>query len=290
MKQITIISGKGGTGKTTVASNFVKMAEDHIAVDCDVDAANLHILLNPKKISEDDFTGGAIATLAGECINCGRCEQECRFEAISNSSTEIMIDPIRCEGCGVCIHVCPEDVLELKAEKQGAHFVSQTEFCTLVHARLIPGAENSGLLITRIRNKAEDIANEKNTKLIIIDGAPGIGCPVISSLNGVDATLIVTEPTLSAISDFKKVYEVAKIFNIKVFVCINKCDLNQINAREIEDFCRNNDIELIGKIPYDDQVSIFLSQKKFITDSMESKAGKAIRVMWENIKNYLYSE
>ncbi len=290
MKQITVISGKGGTGKTTVTSNFVKMAEDHIAVDCDVDAANLHILLDPKKISEEDFVGGPIAVLTGECINCGRCEEECRFEAISNSKSEIIIDPIRCEGCGVCIYVCPEDVLELKSEKQGTNFVSWTEFCTLVHARLIPGAENSGLLITRIRNKAEDIANEKDIKLIIIDGAPGIGCPVISSLNGVDATLIVTEPTLSAISDFKKVYEVAKIFDIKVFVCINKYDLNQINTREIEDFCQNNDIELIGKIPYDDEVSIFLSQKKFVIDSRESKAGEAIRQMWENIKGYLYSK
>ncbi|TET49597.1 MAG: 4Fe-4S dicluster domain-containing protein [Actinomycetota bacterium] len=290
MKQITIISGKGGTGKTTVASNFIKMANDHLAIDCDVDAANLHILLNPKKIKEEDFTGGAVATLTGECTNCGRCEEECRFEAISNSESEIIIDPLRCEGCGVCINVCPTDALELKSDKQGTSFVSQTAFCTLVHARLIPGAENSGLLITRIRNTAEDIANQKDIKLIIIDGAPGIGCPVISSLNGVDAALIVTEPTLSAISDFKKVYEVAKIFGLKVFVCINKYDLNLDNTREIEDFSKNNDIELIGKVPYDDQVSIYLSQKKFIVDSKESEAGEAISQMWKNIKGYLYSK
>jgi len=289
MKQLTIISGKGGTGKTTVASNFIRMANDHIAVDCDVDAANLHILLEPQIIKEEQFRGGAIATLTGECTNCGKCEQLCRFEAVSDSETDIKIDPIRCEGCGVCVYVCPENALELKSDVQGSSYVSETKFCPMVHARLIPGAENSGLLITHIRNAAEDLANEKELKLIIIDGAPGIGCPVISSLNGVDATLIVTEPTLSAISDFKKVYQVAKMFDIKVFVCINKFDLNLENTAEIEQYCAEEKIEMIEKISYDEQVSVYLSQKKFIVDSKQSEAAIEIRNMWQAIKGYLYS-
>jgi MinD superfamily P-loop ATPase len=289
MKQITIISGKGGTGKTTIASNFIKMANNHIAVDCDVDAANLHILLEPDILKTEDFIGGAIAVVSDACISCGKCEPLCRFDAIADSETDIKIDTLKCEGCGVCKYVCPVEAIELKIQKQGQMFESETRFCKLIHARLDPGAENSGLLITRIRNRAEDIANDKGIQLIIIDGAPGIGCPVISSLNGVDAAMIVTEPTLSAISDFKKVFKVAKIFNIDMFCCINKSDLNNANTKEIEHFCSENHVELLGKIPYDSQVSILLSQKKFIIDEMESIAGTEIRNIWEKIKGYLYS-
>ncbi len=289
MKQLTIISGKGGTGKTTIASNFIRMANDHIAVDCDVDAANLHILLEPSIKKQEQFEGGAVAVVTGDCTNCGQCEPLCRFEAIKDSETEIIIDPLRCEGCGVCVYVCPENALELQSEIQGTSFISETKFGPMVHARLIPGAENSGLLITRIRNTAEDLANQKDLKLIIIDGAPGIGCPVISSINGVDAVLIVTEPTLSAISDFKKVYQVAKMFGMKVFVCINKSDLNDKNTMEIEQYCRAEKIEMIGKIPYNDQVCAYLSRKEFIVDNKQNEAATKIISMWENIKNYLYS-
>jgi len=288
MKQITIISGKGGTGKTTIASNFIKLAMDHIAVDCDVDAANLHILLNPEIKEKKDFTGGAVAEVSDECTSCGECEKLCRFEAISNSSLDIKIDPIRCEGCGVCEYICPVDAIKLVSHNQGYYYTSESSFCTLVHARLNPGAENSGLLVTRVRNAAEDIANDQNKKAIIIDGAPGIGCPVISSLNGVDYAMIVTEPTLSGIGDFIKVFEVTKFFNIKTFACVNKYDINLTNTEKIYDFCLKNDIELIGKIPYDDKVPTCLSNKKFIIDEPSSEAGKEIKKIWEKIKEYLY--
>jgi len=290
MKQLTIISGKGGTGKTTIASNFIKLGRDHIAVDCDVDAANLHILFNPEIKKEEEFIGGAIATVTGECIGCGKCEEYCRFSAISDSETDIKIDPIKCEGCGVCEYVCPASAIELKSERQGNYFISEIGFCHLVHAKLKPGAENSGLLITRIRNVAEDLANEQGKKVIIIDGAPGIGCPVISSLNGVDYALIVTEPTISGISDFIRVFEVTKFFNIKTFVCINKYDLNLDNTNKISSFCTRNKIELIGRIPYDDKVSVYLSNKKFIVDDPKSEAGKEIIDMWEAFKSYLYPD
>jgi len=288
MKQITIISGKGGTGKTTIASNFIKMAHEHVAADADVDAANLHILLNPTIEKQEDFVGGAIAFVNENCINCGKCEELCRFDAISGSTTDIKIDGLKCEGCGVCEYVCPAGAIELKKEKQGQYYTSSTEYCSLVHARLNPGAENSGLLVTRVRNVAEDLAFSQNKKLVIIDGAPGIGCPVIASLNGVDYALIVTEPTLSGISDFKKIYDVAKFFNIKTFVCINKFDINLKNTGEIESFCALNNIEVIGKVSYDENVPKFLAQKKFIIDYPDSPASKDIRKIWERFEGYFY--
>jgi len=289
MKQITIISGKGGTGKTTLASSFIKLAHDHIAVDCDVDAANLHIMLSPDIQNTEDFVGGEVASVSDGCIQCGRCEELCRFSAISDSGTDIKIDALRCEGCGVCVEVCPVNAISLKPEKQGEYFLSDTRFCPMIHAKLDPGAENSGLLVTRIRNLAEDIAAKQNKKAIIIDGAPGIGCPVISSLNGVDYALIVTEPTLSGISDFKKVYEVTKFFNIKAFACINKADINDDNTKTIIDICSKNGMELLGEIPYDEKVPKCLSERRFIIDDPESRAGRKIKDIWNVLKDKLYT-
>lgn len=289
MKQITIISGKGGTGKTTISSNFIKMANNHIAVDADVDAANLHILLNPSIEKKEDFIGGAVAVVNQDCISCGKCEPLCRFDAISGSETNIKIDSLKCEGCGVCEYVCPVDAISLEKDKQGEFYSSSTPYCRLVHAKLDPGAENSGLLVTRIRNIAEDMAYAENKKLIIIDGAPGIGCPVIASLNGVDFALVVTEPTLSAISDFKKIYEVTRFFNIKTFVCINKFDINYENTSEIEKFCTENGLEIKGKIPYDENIPRALAQKRFIIDDPDSPASKSIRVLWQEFERILYS-
>ena len=277
MKQITIISGKGGTGKTTLASSFIKLAHDHIAVDCDVDAANLHIMLSPDVQKTEDFIGGEVAIISDECIQCGKCEELCRFSAISDSETDIKVDSIKCEGCGVCKEVCPVNAIILSPGKQGEYYVSDTRFCPMVHAKLDPGAENSGLLVARIRNLAEDIAVKQDKKAIIIDGAPGIGCPVIASLNGVDYALIVTEPTLSGISDFKKAFEVTKFFNINTFACINKADINDDNTKIINDFCNNNGIELLGEIPYDEKVPKSLSKKQFVIDDPESEAGKKIK-------------
>jgi len=289
MKQITIISGKGGTGKTTLASSFIKLAREQVAVDCDVDAANLHIMLSPTVRESNDFIGGAVASVTGECIQCGKCEELCRFAAIKDSLSDIKIDPLTCEGCGVCVEVCPVDAIELNSQKQGSYFISDTEFCPMVHAKLDPGAENSGLLVARIRNIAEDIAIENEKKAIIIDGAPGIGCAVIASLNGVDYALIVTEPTLSGISDFKKAHEVTKFFNIETFACINKADLNEENCRIISKYCRDNGLILLGEIPYDEGVPKALSARQFIIDVPESPAGKKIVEFWKKIKEKLYA-
>jgi MinD superfamily P-loop ATPase len=186
------------------------------------------------------------------------------------------------------MEVCPADSIKLKSDKQGQYYISDTKFGPMVHARLDPGAENSGLLVARIRNIAEDIAVKENRKTIIIDGAPGIGCPVIASLNGVDFTLIVTEPTLSGISDFKKAYEVTKFFNIEAFVCINKADINSQNCKIISDYSKTNGLTLLGEIPYDEMVPKALSRKEFITDSPESPAGRKIISFWKMIEKRLY--
>jgi len=288
VKQITIISGKGGTGKTTVAASFIKLAHNHVAVDCDVDAANLHIILNPVIKEKNGFKGGAVAKLVGNCIKCGKCEQMCRFEAISNSETEIIIDELRCEGCGVCEYVCPTEALKLIPDMQGEYYISQTDFGPFIHARLNAGAENSGKLVTRVRNAAEDIAYSENKELIIIDGAPGIGCAVIASINGVDAALIVTEPTLSGMNDFYKVFEVAKYFQVKAYVCINKYDVNMDNAKIIEKFCADNNIEIIGSIPYDERVPQSIANKTFIVDDKDSIAGARITEMFKKLEKILY--
>ena len=289
MKKLVIISGKGGTGKTTVASSFVKLARNHIAVDCDVDAANLHILLDPVLGSKEEFIGGAKAKVTGDCINCGKCEELCRFDAIKDSDTDIKIDALKCESCGVCEYICPTDAIELIPEKQGEFFISETKYCDFVHARLLPGAENSGLLVTKIRNLSEDIAYRKGSELIIIDGAPGIGCPVIASLNGVDYALIVTEPTVSAISDFKKIYEVTRFFDIRSFVCINKYDINEDNTADIEKFCLANGLDVIGKIPYDENVPKLLSQRKLIVDCIECPSSVEIKKLWNKLETTLYN-
>lgn len=283
MKQLTIISGKGGTGKTTLASNFIRLAKNHIAVDADVDAANLYILLKPTILKTEEFIGGPIAYLQGECINCGRCEELCRFDAISDSLTDIKFDSLKCEGCGVCEYVCPVDAISLKAGKQGEYYISDTQFGKFVHARLDPGAENSGKLVTIVRNLAEDIAYKGNNDLIIIDGAPGIGCSVIASLNGVDYVVIIIEPTLSGISDFKKIYDVVKFFGIEPLIVINKKDLNEENRQDIIKFCSSNSTQIIGEIPYDERIPLNLTNNTFAVDDEASTAGKEIKNIWEKI-------
>lgn len=287
MKQITIISGKGGTGKTTLASNFIKLAKNHVAVDADVDAANLYILLKPDVLKTEDFIGAPVAYLAGECINCGKCEELCRFDAISDSLTDIKFDSLKCEGCGVCEYVCPTQAIKLAAKKEGEYYISDTAFGKFVHAKLDPGAENSGKLVTIVRNVAEDVAYRENKDLVIIDGAPGIGCSVIASINGVDLVVIIIEPTLSGISDFKKINHVVKFFGIKTFVVINKSDLNEENREKIVKYCSNENIEIIGEIPYDERVPYNLANTTFVVDDKNSSAGKEIKNIWEKLMSLI---
>ncbi len=252
MRQIVVISGKGGTGKTVVAASFVSFAADGVAVDGDVDASNLHLLLHPRVRQTHPFETGQVAVLdEALCTACGRCAEVCRFGAISR---ELKIDPLACEGCGLCGRVCPAAAIRMQKETNGAWFVSETDYGPLVHARLEAGAENSGKLVTRVRKAAREIAEREDRGTIIIDGPPGIGCPVMASLSGTDLAVVVTEPTLSGWHDARRVIRVAEHFRIGTCVVINKYDLNEEVCREIQEACAAGGIPVIGRIAFDPSV------------------------------------
>ncbi len=248
MKEITILSGKGGTGKTTIAASFAVLAQNAVTADCDVDAPDLHMLLHPTPFKIQDFIGPNLAKIDENiCINCGLCQKACKFDAI----TDFHIDPIHCEGCGVCELVCPEKAISLHDRVSGQAFLSKTRFGFMSHALLSPGGANSGKLVTLVRNNAQMLVKKNKSNLILIDGSPGIGCPVIASIAGVNLALIITEPTLSGIHDLKRAMQLLSHFNVPSLVCINKYDLNQNNTKKIENFCSKNSVDVIGKIPFD---------------------------------------
>ncbi|MBC8228960.1 4Fe-4S binding protein [bacterium] len=278
MKSITVISGKGGTGKTTFAAGFAAVAENIVLADCDVDAADLHLLLQPEIKSEQNFEGGKLAYIDPErCIECGKCVEACRFEAISD---EFVVSPIDCEGCNVCAYVCPVDAVTLNIRESGKWFLSDTRFAPMVHAHLVPGQGNSGRLVSLVRKQAEKIAVEQNLEYVLINGPPGIGCPVIASVSGADLVLIVTEPTLSAMHDMERILGLTEHFRVPAMVCINKYDINLHNTREIERFLRENNIELVDKIPFDLTVVRALIEAKTI---VEYAPRKRIALVVENI-------
>jgi MinD superfamily P-loop ATPase len=284
VKELVVISGKGGTGKTTVVGAFATLADDLVLADCDVDAANLHLLLKPKVLESHELSAGQSAViLEDKCIKCGRCQDECRFSAIE----DLKVIKTRCEGCGVCEYVCPVDAIEMIPEVTGEYFVSDTRFGPLVHARLTIGAENSGKLVTNVRKKALDLAREKDIPFILTDGAPGVGCPVIASVSGADFALVVTEPTLSGISDLKRVVDLARYFRVKTLVCINKWDLNEGNSKKIQDLCYESQIPVIGRIPYDEEVTRAMVDGKTILEWHRGETRQGIEDMWERLQEEL---
>jgi len=265
MKQLVVISGKGGTGKTTITSVFATLAECVIA-DCDVDAPNLHILLKPEVREVIPFKGMKKARIIDEkCERCGLCMDLCRFDAIYFEDGQFVVDDVRCEGCGFCYRACPSQAIEMVSEERGKIFVSKTAYGDFVYALLEPGEENSGLLVNEVKKIAKKIAEESGVDLILIDGAPGIGCPVIASLSNVDLALIVTEPTLSGISDMERVLSLTKHFKIKSLVVVNKFDLNADMTKKIEDFCREMDVEVIGKIPFYEDIPMRIANLQIPT-------------------------
>jgi len=288
MKQIVIISGKGGTGKTIISASFASLAQGKVMVDCDVDAANLYLLLHPEIQDSHSFSAGMRARIIQDkCTRCGECIDACRFLAISEGQdAEITIDPLSCEGCSVCSHICPVEAVEMVKTISGEWFVSQTKYGPFVHARLGIGEENSGKLVTEVRKKAKEIAEKNSLDFVIIDGPPGIGCPVIASLSGTDMALIVTEPTLSGIHDMKRVAQTAHQFKILTACCINKYDINHENSAEIEDWCQNNSIPLFGKIPFDEEVTHSMVQLIPLPEYSNNAASKEIKNIWEKIQKY----
>jgi MinD superfamily P-loop ATPase len=291
MKQITVISGKGGTGKTVITASFAALARDKVMSDCDVDAADLHLLLHPRIKETHEFKGGSKAILNIDlCTNCGECVEVCRFGAIRENEkqnperkNQITIDPISCEGCGVCALICPVEAIQLQENFSGEWYISDTKYGPMVHAKLGIAEENSGKLVNLVRQNARLIARRDNLDLVIVDGPPGIGCPVIASVTGVDLVVVVTEPSLSAMSDLKRVLSLAHHFKIASVVLINKYDINLENTEKITKFCQKEKIEIAGKIPFDNTFTRAMVEGKIILEYTDSNLTEEIKKIWQNI-------
>ncbi len=282
MKELVVISGKGGTGKTSVLGALAAQATNAVLADCDVDAANLHVLLKPHIQQQNEFYGGNVACIDAErCTECAICRDVCRFEAITS---EFQVDEIACEGCGVCVWNCPEQAISFAPRKSGDWYISQTRFGDMVHAKLDIAAENSGKLVTLVRQKAKQLAEEKQRDLLLVDGPPGTGCPVIAAIGGADAVLIVVEPTLTAIHDMQRVIHLARHFDVRPLVAINKSDLNENLTRHIQEFCDQEDLPVVGSLPYDLAIVRAQLLGKTIFEVAERPLKQRFVNLWENLR------
>jgi MinD superfamily P-loop ATPase len=285
LKEVVILSGKGGTGKTSIAACFAALASNKVMADADVDAANLHILLEPRIRTRETFRGGHSAVIDAEkCVECGECLELCRYDAISLS---YVVDKVDCEGCGVCAHFCPAEAIEMQENICGEWFVSETRYGPFVHAKLGIAEENSGVLVTIVRHNAKLLAEDQKLDLIIVDGPPGIGCPVISSVTGSNLVFIVTEPTLSGLHDMQRVTELAKHFNIPAAACINKYDLNLEMSDKIRAYCQKTGVQLLGMVSYDPTVSKALVEKRIIIEYSNGGVADEIEKIWMTLGKML---
>lgn len=280
MKELVVLSGKGGTGKTSLTACFASLAQNKILVDCDVDAADLYLVLKPQTKKENEFWGGQVALIdKGKCTECGLCQEVCRFGAIK----DYFVDKISCEGCGLCFQICPVDAIAMRASMAGHWFISETNYGTLIHAKLGIAEENSGRLVTLIRDSARRVAEKEKLDYIINDGPPGIGCPVIASLSGANLALLVIEPTLSGIHDFERIIGVCRHFSVPIMVCINKYDINEENSCHIEDYCHRNGIEVAAKIPFDNAVTEAIVQGLPVTEYSDNEVTRQVKELWQVI-------
>jgi MinD superfamily P-loop ATPase len=282
MKQITVLSGKGGTGKTTITASFAVLAKNALMADCDVDAPDLHMLLHPEIVKTQEFKGSKLAVIdKAKCVECGLCREQCRFDAITE---DFAVDHISCEGCGVCTIICPVNAVTLTERISGHAYISKTKYGFMAHAMLSPSESNSGKLVTLVRQNARILAEKENTDLIIIDGPPGIGCPVIASVTGTDAGLVITEPTMSGIHDFERALQLLKHFNVQPFICVNMYDINKDNTEKIVDFCKENGINVVGKINFNPIITeAMVNGKPIVEYAPESDVTKEIEMIWKNI-------
>lgn len=283
MKEIVVVSGKGGTGKTSVVASLACLIEDKVMIDCDVDAANLSLVLSPRVIEKKEFSAGKKARIVPEkCTWCGTCRDMCRFGAISEGFT---IDPIACEGCGACFFYCPASAVEFESSQAGMCYICDTPAGEpFVYAELFPGEENSGKLVTMVRTEGKEQAQRAGLSRIIIDGPPGIGCPVISSITGTSLALIVTEPTASGVHDLERIVQLARHFEIPAAVIINKSDINLSCTDSIEQYCARNGVHLLGRLPYEGAVSEAQRQGKAIVEhAPDLPVSKALRGISDRI-------
>jgi MinD superfamily P-loop ATPase len=291
MKELVVISGKGGTGKTSIVASFAGLAKNAVFADCDVDAADLHLVLEPKIKQESNFSGGKRAFIVVQkCSGCGKCRELCRFDAIhlNGEGNDVIdktftVDPIACEGCKVCVEFCPVGAIEFNDCINGQWFISDTRFGPMVHAKLGIAEENSGKMVTLIRKEAKRIAAEEDKNLIIVDGSPGIGCPVIASITGADLVLIITEPTLSGKHDLDRVADLAARFVIPTLLCINKSDLNQDMTAQIAEEAGNRGIKLAGKIRYDKAFTMAQIMKATVIEYTGGWVSEEIKTLWRNV-------
>jgi MinD superfamily P-loop ATPase len=287
MKEIVVISGKGGTGKTSITASFAFLGgKDIVVADCDVDAADMHLLLQPDFAISEEFYSGVLADIdQDECIQCGKCADVCRFNAIPVINNQYRIISLNCEGCGYCARVCPTDAITMEEQNVGQWYVSATRAGNpMVHARLGIGAENSGKLVARVKKEANRIAKETNRDFVLVDGSPGVGCPVVSSLSGANFVILVTEPTVSGLHDLKRVYQLVEKFQIKAGCIINKADLNRKVCEEIEDFLKKEGIVHLSSLPYDETFTEAMTAGQTVIEYENNGLSAILTKSWEKVK------
>lgn len=295
MKELVVISGKGGTGKTSIVASFAALTTDAVLVDCDVDAADLHLVLEPQVLRREEFSGGKRARVeSNRCVACGKCRQVCRFGAVSLSgpgnsraATTFQIDPIACEGCGVCAWFCPEQAIAFGPVINGEWYVSETRHGPMVHAKLGIAEENSGKLVSTVRQQARKIAHDRKRDLIIIDGPPGIGCPVIASITGTSLILVVTEPTVSGLHDLNRVADLAKHFGIPGMVSVNKWDLNPKMTATIEAQALSRRLPIAGRVRYDRRVTEAQIHRQSVVEYQDNGCAEDMREVWNAVRTAL---
>jgi MinD superfamily P-loop ATPase len=284
MKELVVLSGKGGTGKTSIVASFAALAKSKVLADCDVDAADLHLVLQPTMRVNREFWSGQVAVIdEKKCTQCELCQDLCRFGAIK----DFRVDPASCEGCGFCFHICPAEAIIMKENMSGHWFISDTKYGPLVHARLGIAQENSGKLVALVRQQARSIAEGDRLDYIISDGPPGIGCPVISSLSGADLALLVTEPTQSGIHDLERILDVCRHFDIPALVCVNKYDVNENNSRKIENYCLGQGLEVVARIPFDNVVTEAIVKGVPVVEDSQGRVTKEIESLWHRVSQEL---
>ncbi len=290
MKELVVLSGKGGTGKTSITASLIALAKNAVFADCDVDAADLFLMFDLQTFQEEKFYSGILPSIdQKKCISCGICYDLCPSNAIlrsqekSSQKFRYTINVLSCEGCGICIDQCPQKCIAENERHCGFIYLSHTPYGILSHAKLLPGGENSGKLVSAVRTQAQDYAKEKQLDWVIVDGSPGIGCPVVSSITGADVVLLVAEPTLSGIHDMERLIRVCKFFHIPVLVCVNKADLNTFNTKRIQRITVDLNETWLGTVAYDEEVTRAQNKGVPVVTLSSSKAGKDIVKLWEQI-------